>query len=103
VLPRRLRVACAQPLFVKVSKIIACIDCDLLRFVRDEQPTEAQLLAWLGPPGAAGRYHTLRKAGLILMRDGRTYLSSRHLSESGRGFRYYNQLWDIDHGTIYTF
>ena len=84
---------------MKNSQIIASIDFDLLRFLRDSRPNEAEVLAWLGP-SAAGRYHVLRKAGLVELVDDCVRLSPAHLSNDGSGFRFENHIWEIDAGTV---
>jgi hypothetical protein len=62
--------------------------------VRDAHPTEEALLAWLGVD--AGRYHVLRKSGLVQLEGGHVELSRRHLSPDGRSFRLDNRLFLID-------
>jgi hypothetical protein len=74
----------------------AVLSCELLGFVRDHAPTEAEFLAWLDGPADAGIYHVLRKAGLVTLRDGRVGLSPRHLSPDGKEFLFGNHLFRID-------
>jgi hypothetical protein len=74
----------------------AVLSCELLRFVRDRTPTEAEFLAWLGGPASAGIDHVLRKAGLVTLRDGRVELSPRYLSPDGKTFSFENRLFHID-------
>ena len=77
----------------------ACLSLRLLRYVRDERPTAAELLEWLGPSDV-GRYHVLRKAGLLQEREGRIALSSEHLSADGRRFLYGIALYWLDEDRI---
>jgi hypothetical protein len=81
---------------MKHTNPAAVLSCELLRFVRDRAPTEAEFLAWLGGPAEVGIYHVLRKAGLVTLRDGRVELSTRHLSPDGKEFLLGNQLFRID-------
>lgn len=60
---------------MKRSRIIAALSCDLPQFERDSPPDEAEFIAGLGGPGHADRFHTLRKAGLIEIENGRYVLS----------------------------
>ena len=87
---------------MKSSSVESAISIALLRFVRDGRPTEAELLAWLGST-QQGRYHTLRKAGLLLLRDGVVAASPEHLSEDGKHLTFENQRYNIDEGTINVF
>lgn len=45
-----------------------------IRHVRDEAPTEEELLHWLGE-AEAGRFHVLCRAGLVRVEDGRGVLA----------------------------
>jgi hypothetical protein len=74
----------------------------LLRYVREALPTEAELLAWLGPVDSA-KYHVLRKAGLLRERDGRVVLSPEHCAADARSYRHENHLYLIDEDTVRTF
>ena len=80
----------------------ACLSIALLRYVRDALPTEAELLAWLGPVDS-GKYHVLRKAGLLRERDGRVVLSPEHCTADARGYRHENRLYLIDEDTVLIF
>ena len=73
---------------------------ELLRYVRDHRPTEAEFIAWLGGPAVAGRYHVLRKAGLLVLDGDRVTLSPHHLSADGRTFSYGIQVFFIDEDVI---
>jgi hypothetical protein len=84
------------------SSVASAISFALLRFIRDGRPTEAELLAWLGS-AQHGRYHTLRKAGLLLVQDGVIVASPQHLSEDGKHLTFENQRYNIDEGTINVF
>jgi hypothetical protein len=77
----------------------ACLTLDLLRFVRDAKPTEAELLEWLGS-SRAGCYWVLRQAGLLQIRAGAISLSSECLSDDGQRFRYGNRLFHLDENRI---
>jgi hypothetical protein len=77
----------------------ACLDLDLLRYVRDAQPTEDELVGWLGPSDS-GCYHVLRKAGLLVLRDGRVELPPEHLSPDRRSFWYESRWFDLDESVV---
>ena len=77
----------------------AALSCALLRHVRDACPTEMELLAWLGPR-EAGRYHVLRKAGLVVERDGRIALSPARTSADGWAFHFENLVFVIDQDEV---
>jgi hypothetical protein len=74
----------------------AVLSCELLRFVRDRRPAEAEFLAWLGGPADVEIYYVLREAGLVTLRDGRVGLSPRHLSPDGRTFVFGNRRFHLD-------
>ena len=76
------------------------LSCDLLRFIRDSNPTESELIAWLGSDADAGRFHVLRKAGLLVVNDGRVRLSPDHLSPDGLAFAYGHRIYEIDRDRI---
>jgi len=67
----------------------------LLRYIRDEQPTAEGLLDWLGP-SQASRFHVLRKAGLLVVQDGKVVLSPEHLTPCGKYFLYDNLRYHMD-------
>jgi hypothetical protein len=73
----------------------ACLSIPLLRYVRDHAPTEADFLTWIGGWQNAGRYHTLRKAGLLLLEQGRLRLSPQHLSPDGKRFAYSCRIFQL--------
>src|SRR5262245_10113403 len=56
-----------------------------LCFVRDENPTVEEFVAWLGEPGDQG-FHVLRKHGVVVVEEGRVRLNRRHLSPDGQRF-----------------
>ena len=87
---------------MKYTKVASCISLELLRFVRDSCPTEAELLAWLGPE-QQGRYYVLRKAGVVLVQDGTVVLSPQLLSPDGEHLTWENLRYNIDEETIDTF
>jgi hypothetical protein len=89
-------VAEEEALTMRHTHPAAILNCELLRFVRDRRPTEAEFLAWLGGPADAGIYYVLRKAGLVTLRDGRVGLSPRHLSPDGRTFVFGNRRFHLD-------
>lgn len=74
----------------------AVLSCNLLRYLRDEKPTEAEFLAWLGGPDAASIYHVMRKAGFVNIESGRLTLHPDRLSADGRYFNFENQRFHID-------
>ena len=76
----------------------ACLSIPLLKYVRDAKPSEAQLLAWLG--ANAGRYHVLRKAGLLVVADDRVCLSPQHCSADQRTFRHEDHIFVLDEDII---
>ena len=84
---------------MKPSSVVGAISVALLRFVRDARPTEAELLAWLGS-APQGRYHTLRKAGLLLVQDGVVVASPHHLTADGKHLHFENLRYNIDEDTI---
>jgi hypothetical protein len=58
---------------------------ELLSFVRDANPTAEEFAIRYGGPGGQA-FHVLRKAGVVVVEDGRVRLSLRHLSPDGRAF-----------------
>ncbi len=68
----------------------------LLRFIRDQQPTEAAFLAWLGNLSREGQFHVLRNAKLIVVQDGIVKLAPDHLSQDGKWFIYGNALYHLE-------
>jgi hypothetical protein len=62
----------------------------MLRYIRDNQPTEDELLAYLGLSDVAC-YHVLRKEHLLLLDNGRVILSPQHYTADGQFFLYFNQ------------
>ena len=74
----------------------ACLNNRLLRYVRDEAPTEEQLLAWLGGPKEAGVYHKLRKAGLFVIDNNHLRLAPECLSADGKRFTYDFSVYQLD-------
>jgi hypothetical protein len=86
---------------MKHTDASGCLSIALLRFVRDHSPTVARLVDWLGPT-EAGRFHLLRKAGLLCEEAGRVSLSPRHLSADGTRFVYGNSVYLVDEDRIVT-
>ncbi len=80
----------------------ACLSCELLRFVRDEEPTVAELIEQLGGEREIGRYHVLRKAGLITVIDDRVRLAESHLNHDRTIFTYEISLYHIDENVTST-
>jgi hypothetical protein len=76
------------------TRPMACLSLGLLRYVRDTRPTETRLLEWLGSD--ASKYHVLRKANLLVAKDGHIELSSAHASADGTHFRFENRLFLLD-------
>lgn len=87
---------------MKTSSVTNCISIALLRFIRDAGPAEAELLAWLGAEHQ-GRYHTLRKAGVLLLQDSVVTISPQHLSADGKHLRFAHMRYNIDEDTIDAF
>lgn len=75
---------------------------DLLKHIRDTQPTESELRQWLGV-SEFGRYHVLRKAGLLQLREGRIVLSPEHRSADGEHFSYGNRRFNLDDDSVDVF
>ena len=80
----------------------ACLSVALLRHVRDARPTVADFIAWLGP-NDAGKYHVLRKAGLLMEDGGRVILAPGHCTADARGFRFKAQLFLLDEDLVMIF
>jgi hypothetical protein len=59
------------------------------------KPTESQLCEWLGTEDA-GKFHVLKKAGLLEVAGGHVRLSARNLSTDGRSFRFENRIFLLD-------
>lgn len=78
----------------------ACLSCELLKLIRDSNPTESELIAWFGDDADAGRFHVLRKAGLLVVNDGCVSLSPNHLSPDGSAFAYDRRIYKIDEDQI---
>ena len=87
---------------MKYTSVTNCISICLLRFVRDEHPTEADLLGWLGAEQRS-RYYVLLKAGLLLLENDMVVLSPQHVSLDGKRFRWKHLLYNIDEETVDTF
>ena len=81
--------------FMKHSQPSACLGIALLRYVRDIRPTETQLCEWLGIKDV-GKFHVLKKAGLLAVTRGHVRLSPQHLSTDGRTFRFENRIFFLD-------
>ena len=73
---------------------------ELLLFVRDSRPSEAEMLEWLGP-SAVGSYHVLRKVGLLLLQDGVVTLNPENLSADGTLFHYHDLTYEPDRGILH--
>jgi hypothetical protein len=84
---------------MKWTKPLSCLGRDLLLLIRDAKPSEAELLDWLGPSDH-GRYHTLRKAGLLLVQDGTVLLCPEYCSADEKQFYYENCRFWIDEDRI---
>jgi hypothetical protein len=72
---------------------------DLLRFVRDNRPTKATLLDWLGPT-EQGRYYVLLKAGLLLVEEGIVLWSPKYLAADGSMLAVEHMDYYIDEDTV---
>lgn len=70
---------------MKHTSAQSLLSCELLLFVRDNNPTEMQFANCFGGSGGQ-KFHILRKAGAIVVDDGRVRLSRRHLSPDGSYF-----------------
>jgi hypothetical protein len=78
------------------------ISLDLLRFIKVAKPTEEEMLKWLGV-AQQGRYHILRKAGVLVVTGGIVQLSPKHCSEDGKRFWWGNKLYHLDEDKVDTF
>ena len=87
---------------MKSNHVGASLGLDLLRYVRDAKPTEEELARWLGPSDI-GRYHTLRKAGLLLLRENTVVLYPEHLTPDGKHFDYGNRRFNLDEDSVWYF
>src|SRR5262249_50886731 len=83
---------------MKESAVKHYISFELLRFVRDTKPTEAELLSWLGEEEF--RYPVLLSAGLLELEDGTVRISPKHLTLHGKGVWWDNAIFRIDDNTI---
>jgi hypothetical protein len=72
----------------------ACIQVDLLRYVRDARPSETQLLEWLGANRSA--YYVLRKHKVLEPSGDQLQWSPLYLSTDGARFRIGNRLLLLD-------
>ena len=88
---------------VKSSEVMrAANGVTLLRRVRDEAPSEEELLHWLGE-AEAGRFHVLRKAGLLLVEEGRVIIGPEHRLDDDRVVwhgRSDSILWNVSTGEV---
>lgn len=75
------------------------LSVQLLRYIRDNQPTEDEFLAYLELSNAAF-YHVLRKERLLLLDNGRVILSPQHYMADGQCFWYFNQCIYLDKDQI---
>ena len=87
---------------VNTSSISHALSFELLQYIRDQQPTEATLLEWLGVENS-GVYHMLRKAGAIICVDEEICLSPAHYFQTNQSFRYEHLQYMIDEGIIYVY
>ena len=87
---------------MRYTSAASCITTGLLRFVRDSRPTEAGSLAWLGAE-QQGRYHFLRKSGLLILQAGMVAFSPQHLSSNGKHLNWEHLRYNIDEETIAVF
>jgi len=78
----------------KPTKPEHCLQIDLLRFLRDNHPTEAEFLDRQGP--SRNCYYALKSTGLIIDVDGRLHLSPDHLAKDGQSFRYRHMIIWLD-------
>lgn len=77
----------------------ALLSTELLRFVRDVTPTADQFIARFD--GAGGQvFHTLRKAGAVVVDAGRVRLSRRHLSPDGGRFVWGGRVFVLDRDEV---
>lgn len=84
---------------MKISNVAHSLSIDLLRFVRDSQPTATEMLDWLGV-AQQSRYHVLRKAGLLVLQEEILILSPQHLSPDSKCFQWEHMRFNIDEETI---
>jgi hypothetical protein len=77
-----------------------CLSHQRLRFIRDANPTEIELLTMIAGPSEQGKIHVLRKAGLIELHEGCVRLSSAHLSRDGKFFYVDDHIYSIEEDLI---
>lgn len=85
---------------MKYEKIHKCLNFELFRLVRDSAPTEVEVLEWLGYE-RHGVYHVLRKAQILVLKDGVVRLSPRRLSADGKSFHWQHLMFMLDDNLIY--
>jgi len=79
----------------KSSSVTHCISFELLRFIRDSEPTVSELLFWLGDAHQS-RFHLLRKSGVLVIDGDVVRLSPQHLSQDGKRFHWGHYLYHLD-------
>jgi hypothetical protein len=84
------------------TKARSAISRELLCYIRDRKPTELELLAWLGTE-QAGRYHVLRKAGLVVLDKKHIVLSPTHYQPEREYFLYEHMGYYLDEDRIDVF
>jgi hypothetical protein len=76
----------------------ACLSLEMLRFVRDRQPSIAEFVTYLGRAGE-NVLHLLRKAGIIVVGE-KLSLNRDNLSEDGKRFSYGPSIYHLETGEI---
>jgi hypothetical protein len=84
---------------MKGSEVRAALSGQLLRYVRDEQPSVEDFIARFGGPGGCV-YHVLRKGRALLEENGKLRLNPEHASPDGRQFTWETDVFLIDEDRI---
>jgi hypothetical protein len=87
---------------IKEKPPLAYLSLELLRFIRDERPSEMTLLHWLGAADA-GLYYVLRDARLVELSQGRVRLSPACARAGGAKFHYQNVMYLLDEDRVMVF
>jgi hypothetical protein len=77
----------------------ALLTREVLRLVRDGQPTVEEFIARFGGLGGQS-FHVLRKHGIIVVEDGRIRLNRRYLSPDGKRFAWKNRVIHLDQDIV---
>lgn len=92
-----------MPSNISEGQLKHAMSMDLLRFVRDHQPGEEDVIHWAQERNLVGSFHTLRKGGVLVVIDGRVVIASAHRSPDGNGVRCGNCMYWLDRGQVDTY